>query len=176
MKCSQFGFTLRGSSQTQTQTLELICKGGEVFPPSHLRSDSIRTLRTVNSETPISLIAEDHRSFFLQQQTQWTWTIHKAKCARSLLFPFCKCNTFSRYLFIPYFLPISTALFLLYLRIANRVPQGVCKMAAQAALPLAGKTAMVTGSSRGIGAEIAYELAKRGADVRLCHLICYYPC
>jgi hypothetical protein len=41
MKCSQFGFTLRGSSQTQT--LELICKGGEAFPPSHLRSDSIRT-------------------------------------------------------------------------------------------------------------------------------------
>jgi 3-oxoacyl-[acyl-carrier protein] reductase len=45
-------------------------------------------------------------------------------------------------------------------------------MAAQTALPLAGKTAMVTGGSRGIGAEISFELAKRGADVRLCPPVC----
>ena len=32
--------------------------------------------------------------------------------------------------------------------------------------PLAGKVAIVTGSSRGIGEEIAYELAKQGAKVR----------
>ncbi|RDW80226.1 putative 3-ketoacyl-acyl carrier protein reductase protein [Coleophoma cylindrospora] len=32
-------------------------------------------------------------------------------------------------------------------------------------LPLLGKTAVVTGGSRGIGAGIAYELAKKGADV-----------
>jgi len=49
-------------------------------------------------------------------------------------------------------------------------------MATQAPLPLAGKTAMVTGSSRGIGAGIAYELAKRGADVRLFPLVCRSPC
>jgi 3-oxoacyl-[acyl-carrier protein] reductase len=34
-------------------------------------------------------------------------------------------------------------------------------------LPLKGKTAIVTGGSRGLGAGMAYELAKRGADVVL---------
>jgi 3-oxoacyl-[acyl-carrier protein] reductase len=34
-------------------------------------------------------------------------------------------------------------------------------------LPLKGKTAIVTGASRGPGAGMAYELAKRGADVVL---------
>ncbi len=38
-------------------------------------------------------------------------------------------------------------------------------MASQTALPLQGKTAIVTGGSRGIGEEIAYELGKRGSDV-----------
>jgi NADP-dependent 3-hydroxy acid dehydrogenase YdfG len=32
-------------------------------------------------------------------------------------------------------------------------------------LPLKGKVAIVTGGSRGLGAGMAYELAKRGADV-----------
>jgi 5,10-methylene-tetrahydrofolate dehydrogenase/methenyl tetrahydrofolate cyclohydrolase len=32
-------------------------------------------------------------------------------------------------------------------------------------LPLQGKSAIVTGASRGIGAGIAFELGKRGADV-----------
>jgi 3-oxoacyl-[acyl-carrier protein] reductase len=35
------------------------------------------------------------------------------------------------------------------------------------ALPLQGKTAIVTGASRGIGAGIAFELGRRGADVYL---------
>ncbi|KAI9734751.1 MAG: hypothetical protein M1818_006738 [Claussenomyces sp. TS43310] len=38
-------------------------------------------------------------------------------------------------------------------------------MADHYAFPLAGKTAIVTGASRGIGAGIAFELAKRGASV-----------
>lgn len=33
------------------------------------------------------------------------------------------------------------------------------------ALPLQGKTALVTGSARGIGAAIAWKLATEGADV-----------
>ncbi|TVY41228.1 Dehydrogenase [Lachnellula occidentalis] len=37
----------------------------------------------------------------------------------------------------------------------------------EAYLPLKGKTAIVTGASRGLGAGMAYELAKRGADVIL---------
>jgi NAD(P)-dependent dehydrogenase (short-subunit alcohol dehydrogenase family) len=36
-----------------------------------------------------------------------------------------------------------------------------------ASLPLKGKTALVTGSARGIGAAIAWKLATEGADVRL---------
>jgi NAD(P)-dependent dehydrogenase (short-subunit alcohol dehydrogenase family) len=38
---------------------------------------------------------------------------------------------------------------------------------ADANLPLKGKTALVTGSARGIGAAIAWKLATEGADVRL---------
>jgi 3-oxoacyl-[acyl-carrier protein] reductase len=34
-------------------------------------------------------------------------------------------------------------------------------------MTLSGKIALVTGSSRGIGAAIAYELAKQGADVAI---------
>jgi 3-oxoacyl-[acyl-carrier protein] reductase len=37
---------------------------------------------------------------------------------------------------------------------------------ADANLPLKGKTALVTGSARGIGAAIAWKLATEGADVR----------
>lgn len=36
-------------------------------------------------------------------------------------------------------------------------------------LPLQGKTAIVTGASRGIGAGVALELGKRGCDVCLLH-------
>jgi 3-oxoacyl-[acyl-carrier protein] reductase len=39
-------------------------------------------------------------------------------------------------------------------------------MSGAAALPLLGKTALVTGSARGIGAAIAWKLATEGADVR----------
>ena len=35
-------------------------------------------------------------------------------------------------------------------------------------LPLQGKTALVTGSARGIGAAIAWKLATEGADVSEC--------
>lgn len=38
-------------------------------------------------------------------------------------------------------------------------------MAANTSLPLQGKTALVTGSARGIGAAIAWKLATEGADV-----------
>ena len=38
-------------------------------------------------------------------------------------------------------------------------------MAPNATLPLQGKTALVTGSARGIGAAIAWKLATEGADV-----------
>ena len=37
--------------------------------------------------------------------------------------------------------------------------------AANTTLPLQGKTALVTGSARGIGAAIAWKLATEGADV-----------
>lgn len=37
--------------------------------------------------------------------------------------------------------------------------------ATEALLPLKGKTALVTGSARGIGAAIAWKLATEGADV-----------
>jgi NAD(P)-dependent dehydrogenase (short-subunit alcohol dehydrogenase family) len=38
-------------------------------------------------------------------------------------------------------------------------------MAANNSLPLQGKTALITGSARGIGAAIAWKLATEGADV-----------
>ncbi len=43
-------------------------------------------------------------------------------------------------------------------------------------LPLKGKLALITGGSRGIGAEIAYELGKRGADVTYLLATVYTPC
>ena len=43
-------------------------------------------------------------------------------------------------------------------------------MAANTSLPLKGKTALVTGSARGIGAAIAWKLATEGADVSDCSI------
>lgn len=41
-------------------------------------------------------------------------------------------------------------------------------------LPLQGKTAIVTGASRGIGSGIASELGRRGANVCLCYPLSKY--
>lgn len=45
-----------------------------------------------------------------------------------------------------------------------------------ASLPLSGKTALVTGSARGIGAAVAWKLACEGADVRSLESAPYSEC